>query len=86
MLGGERENIILLACVAMALCTAGRDVVALVLAVLLWSTGLIASKLMARQDPWATKVFIRSLSYRDFYHAREKINTPPCILKRRRKI
>jgi len=86
LLGGERENIILLACISLSLCTAGRDFVSVILALLIWSIGLIVSKLTAKVDPWATKVFLRSLLYQDFYNARERINTPPCILKRRRKI
>jgi type IV secretion system protein TrbD len=86
LLGGERENIILLACVAMSLCAAGRDLWSVILASLVWTIGLIASKLSAKLDPWATKVFLRSLLYRDFYHAREKIRTPPCVQRRRRKL
>lgn len=86
LLGGERENIILLACVSLSLCTVGRDVLSLILALLIWVVGIIASKLTAKIDPWATKVFLKSLLYRDFYNAREKINTPRCILKRGRKI
>jgi type IV secretory pathway TrbD component len=86
LLGGERENIILLACLSLGLCTVGRDVLSLVLALLIWVIGIIASKLTAKIDPWATKIFLRSLLYRDFYNARERINTPPSILKRGRKI
>lgn len=86
MLGGERENIILLACIAMSLCAAGRDLWSVMIAVMIWTAGVIASKLMAKADPWATKIFLRSLFYRDFYHAREKINTPICVIKRSRKI
>jgi len=86
LLGGERENIILLACLSLSLCTVGRDFLSLVLAVIIWCVGIIASKWVAKIDPWATKIFLRSLLYRDFYHARERINTPSCVLKRSRKI
>lgn len=86
LLGGERENIILLACVSLSLCTVGRDLSSLILALMIWVAGIIISRLSAKKDPWATKVFLRSLSYRDFYSAREKINTPECVLKRSRKI
>ena len=86
LLGGERENIILLACISLGLCTAGKDFLSCILAVLIWTAGIIASKLIAKIDPWATKVFLRSLLYRDFYNARERINTPKCVLKRSRKI
>ena len=68
------------------LCVAGRDALSLILALLIWSIGIIASKLTAKIDPWATKVFLRSLLYQDFYSARERINTPKSILKRSRKI
>jgi type IV secretion system protein VirB3 len=86
LLGGERENVILLACLSLSLCTAGRDLVSLILAILIWSIGIIASRLTAKIDPWATKIFLRSLLYQDFYSAREKIHTPKCVLKRSRKI
>jgi len=86
LLGGERENVILLACVCLCLCTAGRDVLSVLLAVIIWTVGIIASKLTAKADPWATKIFLRSRGYQDFYHAREKINTPRSIVKRTRKI
>jgi type IV secretory pathway TrbD component len=86
MLGAERENVILLACLSLSLCTVGRDFLSLILALLIWSVGLIASQLTAKIDPWATKIFLRSLLYQDFYNARERINTPKCILKRTRKI
>jgi len=86
LLGGERENVIILACIALSLCTAGRDLLSLIMAIVIWCIGLIVSKISAKTDPWATKVFLRSLLYRDFYHAREKINTPGSIPKRSRKI
>ena len=86
ILGGERENIILLACLSLSLCVAGRDVLSLGLAMVIWTIGVVVSKLTAKTDPWATKIFLRSLLYQDFYSAREQINTPSCILKRSRKI
>ena len=86
ILGGERENIILLACISLSLVTAGRDFLSLILGLLIWTVGVIASKLTAKVDPWATKIFLRSLLYQDFYNARERINTPNCVLKRSRKI
>ena len=84
LLGGERENIILLACISLSLCTVGRDMVSLILAIIIWVSGVIASKLSAKIDPWATKVYINSLQYQDFYPAREKVNTPKCVIKRKR--
>ena len=86
LLGGERENVILLACVSLSLCTVGRDLLSVGLAVLVWIVGIIISKLTAKTDPWATKVFLKALLYRDYYHARERINTPACLIKRSRKI
>ena len=86
IMGGERENVILLACISLGLCTEGRDLMSLALSILIWMMGIMASKLVARHDPWATKIFIRSLIYQDFYQARERINTPPCVIKRQRKI
>jgi len=86
MMGGERENIILLACLSLMIWTVGRDVFSFIIAISIWSVGWIASKMAAKTDPWATKVFIKSLSYQDFYPAREKINTPKCAIKRKREL
>ena len=86
MMGGERENIILLGCLSMGICTAGRDAFSVGIALVIWIVGFVASKLAAKADPWATKVFIHSLYYQDFYPAREKINTPKCVIKRKREI
>ncbi|MDE2026995.1 MAG: VirB3 family type IV secretion system protein [Candidatus Omnitrophica bacterium] len=86
MMGGERENIIICACISLMLAFSGRDFFAVGLAVIIWLSGLIASKIVARIDPWATKIFIKSLQYQDFYPARERINTPSCIVKRNRSV
>ena len=86
ILGGERENVIILGAVALGLWTVGRDVVSAILALVLWFIGITFSKLIAKVDPWATKVFIKSLQYQDFYPAREKMNTPKNIIKSSRKI
>jgi len=86
LMGGERENVILLACISLSLSTAGQDILSLSLSLLIWSIGLMASKLSAKTDPWATKIFLKSLFYREFYSARERMNTPHCVIKRRRRI
>jgi type IV secretory pathway TrbD component len=86
MFGGERENIIICACIVMMLAVSGRDLFAAGLAIICWLAGLVASKIVARIDPWATKVFIRSLQYQDFYPARERINTPSSIVNRNRSV
>jgi len=86
MMGGERENIIMSASISMMLAVSGRDFLAVGLAIIIWLTGLFASKIVARIDPWATKIFIKSLQYQDFYPAREKINTPSSIVKRNRSV
>lgn len=84
ILGGERENVILIACLSLMLWTAGRDVISIVLAIVVWTAGVIISKVVAKADPWATKVFLKSIQYQDFYPAREKIVTPNSVIKRKR--
>ena len=86
LLGGERENIIVLAAMALMLCAAGKDFPSCVMAVVVFVPGVLVSKIVAKVDPWATKIFIKSLQYRGFYAARERINTPKCVIKRSRKI
>jgi type IV secretion system protein TrbD len=86
LLGGERENIIVLAAMAFLLCTAGKDFPSCVVAVCVFVPGVLVSKEVAKRDPWATKIFIKSLQYQGFYPAREKINSPRNVPKRSRKI
>jgi type IV secretion system protein TrbD len=86
LMGGERENIIILGAMAGMLCSAGKDVPSTLIAALLFFPGVLISKVVAKTDPWATKIFIKSLQYQGFYPAREKINTPKNIIKRSRKI
>jgi type IV secretory pathway TrbD component len=84
MMGGERENIIIITCLSLMLWTAGRDVLSGALALVVFGVGFFVSKIAAKNDPWATKVYINSLQYQDFYPAREKVNTPKCVIKRKR--
>ena len=84
MMGGERENIILLACLSMVICSTGRDFFSICIAIVVWIVGFLVSKMAAKADPWGTKVFLKSLQYQDFYPAREKTNTPKCVIKRKR--
>jgi type IV secretory pathway TrbD component len=86
MMGGERENIILVTCLSLMIWTCGRDILAGLLAAVIFVAGFLTSKMVAKNDPWATKVFIRSLQYQDFYPAREKKNTPNCVIKRKREL
>lgn len=76
MLGGERENIIITVFIAGSVWFAGKDWFSLALAAGVWVAGLFISRLAARQDPWQTKVFLRSSRYASFYPAREKLDTP----------
>lgn len=75
MFGGERENIIIVVFVAGAVWFAGKDWFALGLASLIWGAGLILSRWAAKQDPYQTKIYLRSSRYESFYPAREKLGT-----------
>lgn len=80
MLGGERENIIIIVFISGAVWFAGKDWFALGLAAAVWVVGLFISRVAAKQDPWQTKVFLKSSRYELFYPARERLITPPRII------
>jgi type IV secretion system protein VirB3 len=84
LFGAESENIILLTCISLGMATAGKDIISISLGAVIFFGGRLFSKVVAKSDPWATKVFIASLKYQDFYPAREKTNTPKCVIKRKR--
>jgi len=76
--------VIFAACVALMLPAAGKDFLSTAIGAIIWTVGIFVSRFAAKADPWATKVYIKSLQYQDFYPAREKINTPKSIIKRKR--
>ena len=76
MFGGERENIIIIVFIAGTVWFAGKDWFALGLTALVWVIGLFISRVVAKQDPYQTKVFLKSSRYETFYGAREKLITP----------
>jgi type IV secretory pathway TrbD component len=86
MMGAERENIIILVVLAVWLAFAGKDFPSCLIAGVIFIVGQQASKVAAKADPCATKIFRESLQYQGFYAAREKINTPKSIIKRTRKL
>ena len=76
MFGGERENIIIIVFISGTVWFAGKDWFALGIAAGVWVIGLFASRVAAKQDPYQTKVFLKSSRYESFYPAREKLITP----------
>ncbi len=76
IMGGERETILLIGFLSASTWIIGQDLVSLLIALTIWIVGVITARVMAKTDPSATKVFLKSLRYRDFYSAREKLITP----------
>ncbi|MFH0754237.1 MAG: conjugal transfer protein TrbD [Candidatus Omnitrophota bacterium] len=79
ILGGERENIIIIVFIAGAVWFSGKDWIALGIAAVVWVIGVFISRVAAKQDPYQTKVFLKSTRYESFYPARERLITPPRI-------
>ncbi len=72
LLGGERELVMMTAVSAGALGFAARDLVAAMIAGVLWSACLAALRRMAKADPQLSRVYVRQLRYRRYYPARSR--------------
>jgi type IV secretory pathway TrbD component len=69
VLGGEREPVLALAC---ALMVYGFYLVPMIVAVCLWFGGIGAFRLMAKADPFMTKIYTRQWSYKSHYSPRSR--------------
>lgn len=69
ILGGEREPVLVSAIVSGMLAVPTMNLIGIVAGGVLWVASLQAWRWMAKADPQATKVYIRSLRYRGYYPA-----------------
>jgi type IV secretion system protein VirB3 len=71
VLGGEREPVLGLA-LACALMVYGFYFVPMIVAIFLWIGGVTALRLMAKADPFMTKIYSRQWGYRAHYAPRSR--------------
>jgi type IV secretory pathway TrbD component len=70
-LGGEREPVLALA-LACALMVYGFYLVPMIVAVFLWLGGITAFRLMAKADPFMTRIYTRQWRYKSHYSPRSR--------------
>jgi type IV secretory pathway TrbD component len=71
VLGGEREPVLALA-LACCLMVYGFYLVPMIVAVVLWFGGIAAFRLMAKADPFMTKIYTRQWRYKSHYSPRSR--------------
>jgi type IV secretory pathway TrbD component len=71
LLGGERESVLALA-LACALLVYGFYLVPMIVAICLWFGGIAALRLMAKGDPFMTKIYTRQWRYKSHYSPRSR--------------
>lgn len=73
--GAEREIAILLGVLSLMIWIAGKDVLSIVIAILVWGVGIFLARIGAKKDPQFIKVFLKHIKYQDFYPATEYIHS-----------
>lgn len=69
--GAEREVTILVGMCAVVLWIAGKDFISLILAVVVWVSGMFLRREVAKTDSQGMKVFLNHIRFQDFYSAVE---------------
>lgn len=72
LLGGERELVLMLLVIAVALVMNGQNIPSIIVAAMLWVVILPALRYMAKIDPQMSMVYLRHIRYRRFYPARSR--------------
>ena len=75
-LGGEREPVMITAVVCAGLPVTSLNLVAAAIGLTLWLllTGIF--RMMAKADPFMTRVYLRQLQYAGYYPARSRASRP----------
>lgn len=71
-LGGERELVLITAIACGGVAVAGMNIVSAVVGAAVWLTCIGLFRLMAKADPYMTKVYRRQLVLQQYYPARSR--------------
>ena len=71
-LGGEREPTLMMAIVAAGLAVSGQNLVAVVVAAILWFGCIGIFRQVAKLDPQMSRIYLRQLKYRGYYPPRSR--------------
>ena len=71
-LGGERELVLITAIVCGGVAASGVNIVAAGIGLMVWLFSIGIFRMMAKADPYMSKVYLRQLQYRPYYPARSR--------------
>jgi type IV secretion system protein VirB3 len=71
-LGGEREPTLMMAIVAAGLAVSGQNLVAVIVAAMLWFGCIGLFRQMAKADPQMSRVYMRQIKYCSYYPPRSR--------------
>lgn len=72
LLGGERELVLMVTVIAIALPVNGLNIPAAVVGALVWALAMPALRWMAKRDPQMSRIYLRHVRYRAFYPAQSR--------------
>ncbi len=72
LFGGERELVLMVTVIAIALPVNGMNLPSAIVGALVWALAMPALRWAAKVDPMFSKVYVRQLKYRRFYPARSR--------------
>lgn len=70
LMGGERELVLLAGLLAGTLAFAGASLVTFFIGIIFWLFCITLLRMMAKKDPYMSKVYLRHIKYQKFYPAR----------------
>lgn len=80
--GCERELILAVGLITVALVVVALNIVAAIAGVFIWLVSIVILRKMAKADPFMSKVYLRHIKYSPFYPARSTPYAFPAIHKR----
>jgi type IV secretion system protein VirB3 len=74
ILGGEREPVLIIAIVCAGVVVSALNLVAIGIGGLVWLTAALFLRMMAKADPYMSKIYLRQLRFPAYLPARSRIS------------
>ncbi len=71
-LGGEREPVMMTAIVCAGLAVSSLNLIAITIGIVLWLVLIGIFRMMAKADPYMSRVYLRQLNYSAYFPARSR--------------
>ncbi|MDI2113891.1 conjugal transfer protein TrbD [Commensalibacter nepenthis] len=75
LMGGERKPVLLLIMATVGLAVTSMNLIAIVVSIFMWITGIFCLRMMAKSDPFMIGIYFKSIKYKGYYYPRSK---PSC--------